>query len=186
MTSWTAECNPCGWPDHLQIIHIISNFFHTGCKPLEIRARFAELCKKKPVELREKLRWEGEGEINLYQNDGKRNVWRGWRSSLWPRAITSSVKLCWIWLGCVWQYIYFTAWRKQQGEFRGKQKHSVFSFSQMDQNSLNHILALSRTPILHRQSIQRAFRGGIYTTGRVSHMISVQWRLKTCSSWRWL
>ena len=72
--------------------------FTTRCKPLvslknrKIRLEFAKQHLKKPLQFWNKILWTDETKINLYQNDGKRRIWRRKGTAHDPKHTTSSVK----------------------------------------------------------------------------------------------
>ena len=72
--------------------------FTTRCKPLvslknrKTRLEFAKQHLKKPLQFRNNMLWTDETKINLYQNDGKRRVWRRKGTAHDPKHTTSSVK----------------------------------------------------------------------------------------------
>ena len=72
--------------------------FTTSCKPLvslknrKTRLDFAKQHLKKPLQFWNKILWTDETNINLYQNDGKRRVWRRKGTAHDPKHTTSSVK----------------------------------------------------------------------------------------------
>ena len=72
--------------------------FTTRCKPLvslknrKARLEFAKKHLKEPVQFWNNILWTDETKINLYQNDGKRRVWRREGTAQDPKHTTSSVK----------------------------------------------------------------------------------------------
>ena len=72
--------------------------FTTRCKPLvslknrKTRLEFAKQHLKKPLQFWNNILWTDETKINLYQNDGKRRVWRRKGTAHDPKHTTSSVK----------------------------------------------------------------------------------------------
>ena len=72
--------------------------FNTRCKPLvslknrKTRLEFAKQHLKKPLQFWNNILWTDETKINLYQNDGKRRVWRRKGTAYDPKHTTSSVK----------------------------------------------------------------------------------------------
>ncbi|KAG2462898.1 TCB1 transposase, partial [Polypterus senegalus] len=68
------------------------------CKPLislknrKARLDFAKEHLKKPAQFWKNILWTDETKINLYQNDGKKKVWRRRGTALYPKHTTSSVK----------------------------------------------------------------------------------------------
>ena len=102
------------WPDqeHFQMVGVSvskstikrglhqSKFrgFTTRCKPLvslknrKTRLEFAKKHLKEPVQFWNNILWTDETKINLYQNDGKRRVWRREGTAHDPKHTTSSVK----------------------------------------------------------------------------------------------
>ena len=70
------------------------------CKPLislknrKARLDFAKKHLKKPAQFWKNILWTDETKINLYQNDGKRKVWRRRQEAHDPKHTTSSVKHC--------------------------------------------------------------------------------------------
>ena len=69
--------------------------FTTRCKPLvslKNRLEFAKQHLKKPLQFWNNILWTDETKINLYQNDGKRRVWRRKGTAHDPKHTTSSVK----------------------------------------------------------------------------------------------
>ena len=72
--------------------------FTTRCKPLvslknrKTRLEFAKQHLKKPLQFWNNILWTDETKINLYQNDGKRRVWRWKGTAHDPKHTTSSVK----------------------------------------------------------------------------------------------
>ena len=72
--------------------------FITRCKPLvslknrKARLEFAKKHVKEPVQFWNNILWTDETKINLYQNDGKRRVWRKEGTAQDPKHTTSSVK----------------------------------------------------------------------------------------------
>ncbi|KAG2460737.1 TCB1 transposase, partial [Polypterus senegalus] len=75
---------------------------YRGCtaryKPLislknrKARLDFAKEHLKKPAQLWKNILWTDETKINLYQNDGKKKVWRRCGTAHYPKHTTSSVK----------------------------------------------------------------------------------------------
>ncbi|CAJ0938076.1 unnamed protein product, partial [Ranitomeya imitator] len=72
--------------------------FTSRCKPFintknrQARVKFAEKHLKKPAQFWKSILWTDETKINLYQNDGKKKVWRRKGTAHDPRHTTSSVK----------------------------------------------------------------------------------------------
>ena len=72
--------------------------FTTRCKPLislknrKARIDFAKKHLKKPAQFWNSILWTDETKINLYQNDGKKKVWRRIGTAHDPKHTTSSVK----------------------------------------------------------------------------------------------
>lgn len=72
--------------------------FTTRCKPFislknrKARLDFAKKHLKKPDQFWKSILWTDETKINLYQNDGKRKVWRRLGTAHDPKHTTSSVK----------------------------------------------------------------------------------------------
>ena len=72
--------------------------FTTRCKPLvslknrKTRLEFAKQHLKKPLQFWNNILWTDEAKINLYQNDGKRRVWRRKGTAHDPKHTPSSVK----------------------------------------------------------------------------------------------
>lgn len=69
--------------------------FTTRCKPLiSLKNRKASIEKhlKKPAQFCNSILWTDETKINLYQNDGKKKVWRRIGTAHDPKHTTSSVK----------------------------------------------------------------------------------------------
>uniref|UniRef100_A0AAQ4QMS3 Transposase Tc1-like domain-containing protein n=1 Tax=Gasterosteus aculeatus aculeatus TaxID=481459 RepID=A0AAQ4QMS3_GASAC len=72
--------------------------FATTCKPLvslknrKTRLEFAKKHLKQPVQFWKNILWADETQINLYQNDGKRRVWRRRGTAHDPKHTSSSVK----------------------------------------------------------------------------------------------
>lgn len=72
--------------------------FTARCKPLislknkKARLDFAKKHLKKPAQFWKNILWTDETKINLYQNDGKRKVWRRRGTAHDPKHTTSSVK----------------------------------------------------------------------------------------------
>ena len=72
--------------------------FTTRCKPLvslknrKTRLEFAKQHLKKPLQFWNNILWTDETNINLYQNDGKRSVWRRKGTAHDPKHTSSSVK----------------------------------------------------------------------------------------------
>ena len=72
--------------------------FTKKCKPLvslknrKTRLEFAKQHLKKPLQFWNNILWTDETKINLYQNDGKRRVWRSKGTAHDPKHTTSSVK----------------------------------------------------------------------------------------------
>ncbi|KAG2456719.1 TCB1 transposase, partial [Polypterus senegalus] len=68
------------------------------CKPLinlknrKARLDFAKEDLKKPAQFWKNILWKDETKINLYQNDGKKKVWRRRGTAHYPKHTTSSVK----------------------------------------------------------------------------------------------
>ncbi|KAG2457546.1 TCB1 transposase, partial [Polypterus senegalus] len=68
------------------------------CKPLinlknrKARLDFAKEHLKKPAQFWKNILWTDETKINLYQNDGKKKVWRRHGTAHYPKHTTSSVK----------------------------------------------------------------------------------------------
>uniref|UniRef100_A0A8C4SI25 Transposase n=1 Tax=Erpetoichthys calabaricus TaxID=27687 RepID=A0A8C4SI25_ERPCA len=68
------------------------------CKPLislknrKARLDFAKEHLKKPAQFWKNILWIDETKINLYQNDGKKKVWRRRGTAHYPKHTTSSVK----------------------------------------------------------------------------------------------
>ncbi|KAG2467810.1 TCB1 transposase, partial [Polypterus senegalus] len=68
------------------------------CKPLislknrMARLDFAKEHLKKPAQFWKNILWTDETKINLYQNDGKKKVWRRRGTAHYPKHTTSSVK----------------------------------------------------------------------------------------------
>uniref|UniRef100_A0A8C4S635 Transposase Tc1-like domain-containing protein n=1 Tax=Erpetoichthys calabaricus TaxID=27687 RepID=A0A8C4S635_ERPCA len=67
------------------------------CKPLisknrKARLDFAKEHLKKPAQFWKNILWTDETKINLYQNDGKKKVWRRRGTAHYPKHTTSSVK----------------------------------------------------------------------------------------------
>ncbi len=84
--------------------------FTTRCKPLvslknrKARLEFAKQHLKKPSQFWNNILWTDETNINLYQSDGKRRVWRRKGTAHDPKHTTSSVKHVVVvsWRGHVW------------------------------------------------------------------------------------
>ena len=72
--------------------------FITRCKPLvslknrKTRLEFAKQHLKKPLQFWNNILWTDETKFILYQNDGKRRVWRRKGTAHDPKHTTSSVK----------------------------------------------------------------------------------------------
>uniref|UniRef100_A0A3B5Q0B9 Transposase n=2 Tax=Xiphophorus maculatus TaxID=8083 RepID=A0A3B5Q0B9_XIPMA len=72
--------------------------FTSRCKPFinsknrQARVKFAEKHLKKPAQFWKSILWTDETKINLYQNDGKKKVWRRKGTAHDPKHTTSSVK----------------------------------------------------------------------------------------------
>ena len=61
-------------------------------KNRKARLEFAKKHLKEPVKVWNNILWTDETKINLYQNDGKRRVWRREGTAQDPKHSTSSVK----------------------------------------------------------------------------------------------
>jgi len=76
----------------------VNTGFTTRCKPLislknrKARIDFAKKHLKKPAQFWNSILWTDETKINLYQNDGKKKVWRRIGTAHDPKHTTSSVK----------------------------------------------------------------------------------------------
>lgn len=72
--------------------------FTSRCKPfISLKNRkasldFAKNHLKKPAQLWNSIHWTDETKMNLYQNDGKKKVWRRLGTAHDPKPTTSSVK----------------------------------------------------------------------------------------------
>ena len=70
--------------------------YTTRCKPLvslknrKTRLEVCQTTSKKPVQFWNNVLWTDETKINLYQNDGKRRVWRREETAHDPKHTTSS------------------------------------------------------------------------------------------------
>ena len=71
--------------------------FTTRCKPLmslkkrNTRLEFAKQHLNKPLQFWNNILWTDETKINLYQNDGKRRVWRRKGTAHDPKHITYNI-----------------------------------------------------------------------------------------------
>ena len=165
--------------------------FTTRCKKLvslktrKTRLEFAKQHLKKPLQFWNNILWTDETNINLYQNDGKRRVWRRKGTAHVPKHTTSSVKhgggsvMAW---ACMTAnetgFLVFiddvTADKSSRMNSEVFRQYYLLIFSQMLQNSLD---GASRCRWTMTRSILRkqpksflSQRSGLLCNGQVNHL----------------